>query len=371
MIHIFIGTKAQMIKMGPVMRALQDIELPYRFIHSGQHQETMNDLIENFGVKQPDVLLHEGSDITGILQMLIWSIKTMAKGLLNPTWLWGSVRHENNFVLNHGDTFSTLLGTLLARLHGHKAVHVESGLRSFNYFHPFPEEIIRVLTIRLSHIAYAPGDWAAKNLAGRSCHVINTIENTLLDSTRLHLSAQPKPGLLPDQAYGLASIHRFENIFNKSRLNWIVEKLIYASQKRKILFILHKPTRIKLIEFGLLEKLENCENLELRPRYDHIDFLQLVKASDFVITDGGSNQEECHYMGKPCLIFRAHSERTEGLGKNAVLSRYNDRVIEQFLENPKLYELPSLLDGGSHPSAIIAESLSKMALDHTRTDLKL
>jgi UDP-N-acetylglucosamine 2-epimerase (non-hydrolysing) len=355
-IHVFIGTKAQLIKMGPVMRLLQDQGIPYRFIHSGQHQETMQDLIANFGIKAPDVTLHTGRDITGILQMLLWAVKIMVKGFFNPAWLWGC--REKGYVLNHGDTFSTLLGTLLARLHGHAAVHVESGLRSFNFFHPFPEEITRVITMRLSTLAFAPGAWAAGNLRNIGCEVVDTQENTLLDSTRLHLSVTAGAGLRPEGPYGVASIHRFENIFDRKRLQWIVDQLVACSHRRKLLFILHKPTRIKLEQNGLLAALENCPGIELRPRYDHIDFLHLVAGADFVITDGGSNQEECHYLGKPCLIMRARSERLEGLGENAVLSRYDPATIADFMQDPGHYQRPSLLDHDSSPSRLIVDALA-------------
>lgn len=355
-IHVFIGTKAQLIKMGPIMRALQEQGIPYRFIHSGQHQETMADLIQNFGIQQPDVVLHRGRDITGIVQMLLWSLRILCKGLFNPEWLWGSRR--KGYVLNHGDTFSTLLGTLLARLHGHKSVHVESGLRSFDFFHPFPEEIVRVITMRLSNIAFAPGDWAAGNLKGRRCTVINTVENTLLDSTRQHLAVAAKPGLRPAHAYGIASLHRFENIFDAKRLGQIVSQLERCSHHRALLFIMHKPTRIKLEQFGLLARLEQCPGIEIRPRYDHIDFLHLVAGADFVITDGGSNQEECHYLGMPCLIMRARTERHEGLGENAVLSAYDSKVIDAFMADPERYRRPSLLERGPSPSALIASTLA-------------
>lgn len=355
-IHVFIGTKAQLIKMGPVMRALQDRGIAYRFVHSGQHQETMQDLIANFGIRQPDVVLHSGRDVTGIVQMFFWALKIVLRGLFRPEWLWGS--REKGYVLNHGDTFSTLLGSLLARLHGHAAVHVESGLRSFNFLHPFPEELVRVLTMRLSTLAYAPGEWAAANLRGLRCEVVNTGENTLLDSTRLHLSAPARPGLRPQGPYGIVSIHRFENIFNRKRLAWIVEQLAACSRERHLLFILHKPTRLMLEQAGLMARLQQCPGIELRPRYDHIDFLHLMEGADFVITDGGSNQEECHYLGMPCLIMRARSERLEGLGSNAVLSRYDAAVIAAFLQRPEAYRRPSLLAQAGSPSACIVADLS-------------
>lgn len=356
-VHIFIGTKAQLIKMGPVMRALQQSGVPYRFIHSGQHHETIQDLIANFGIKAPDVTLYNDRDITGIFQMLLWSLKIMLKGALNPEWLWGS--REKGYVLNHGDTFSTLLGTLLAKLHRHKAVHVESGLRSFNFFHPFPEELVRVIVMRLSDVAYAPGAWAVSNLKQLRCEIINTQENTLLDSTRQHLKVTASPNLRPAGHYAIVSIHRFENIFDRKRLEWIVEQVIASSQQEKLLFILHKPTRIRLEQSGLLSRLEQCGNIELRPRYDHIDFLHLVAGADFVITDGGSNQEECHYLGKPCLIMRSHSERPEGLGSNAVLAQYDAGIVADFVGNVDRYRRPGMLDTAMHPSQLIANDLAR------------
>lgn len=346
------------------MRALHEHNIDYRFIHSGQHQETINDLIANFDIKKPDVILHTGQDITGIVQMLVWSIKILFKGFLLREWLWGS--RTKGYVLVHGDTFSTLLGAILSRLHGHKTVHVESGLRSFNYFHPFPEELTRVLTMRLTDIAFSPGEWASSNLAKFKCTIIDTHENTLLDSTRLHLNAASNLGIKPPHPYGLISIHRFENIFDAKRLSWVMDQLILCSAKKRFLFIMHKPTKIKLEEFGLLEKIHNCPNIEVRPRYDHIDFLYLVANADLVITDGGSNQEECHYLGKPCLIMRAHTERHEGIGGNAVLSRFDEKIIADFMAGYESLSRPSMLMDSFSPSDLIAKTMAGYLSDKSQ-----
>lgn len=363
-IHVLLGTKAQLIKMGPIMRSLAAQGIEYRFIHSGQHQETISDLIANFDIKSPDIFLHKGKDITGIIQMLFWAIKILLTGLFNREWLWGT--REKGYVLVHGDTFSTLLGALLAKMHGHKTVHVESGLRSFNIFHPFPEELTRIITMRLADIAFAPGAWAASNLEKYGCTVIDTHENTLLDSTRLHLNASKNHSIQPSYKYGLVSIHRFENIFDEKRLAWIVDRLIISSKETPLLFILHNPTRIKLEEFGLLKHITNCPTIEVRPRYDHIDFLYLVDKAEFVITDGGSNQEECHYLGKPCLIMRAHTERLEGLDGNAVLSRFDEQVIANFIASFHHLERPSLLQDSFSPSELIARTMKDYITDKAR-----
>lgn len=162
MIHIFVGTKAQLIKMAPIMVELQNRNIEYNFVFSGQHQETINDLRDDFGIREPDITLHLGKDITSIGSMFIWAMKLCWLGVTQRKRIWQG--DKNGVVLNHGDTFSTLIGSLLARIAGLKSAHVESGLRSFNLFHPFPEEITRLLVFKLSNILFAPGEWALENL---------------------------------------------------------------------------------------------------------------------------------------------------------------------------------------------------------------
>jgi UDP-N-acetylglucosamine 2-epimerase (non-hydrolysing) len=119
MIHVFIGTKAQLIKMAPVMVELQRRDIPYNFIFSGQHQATVSNIREEFGLKKPDVTLYEGRDITGIVQMLFWSLRIIFYVLTHRQEVWRG--DSGGIVLNHGDTFSTLLGSFLARICGQRS----------------------------------------------------------------------------------------------------------------------------------------------------------------------------------------------------------------------------------------------------------
>jgi UDP-N-acetylglucosamine 2-epimerase (non-hydrolysing) len=359
MIHIFIGTKAQLIKMAPVMVELQNRNIPYNFIFSGQHQATVNNIREEFGLKNPDITLYTGKDITGIIQMLLWSIRLFFYSISNPQKVWQG--DKNGIVLNHGDTFSTLLGTILARMAGHKSAHVESGLRSFKLFHPFPEEITRVLTFKLSNIYFAPGEWALKNLEKYRGAKVNTIHNTLLDSLRISESAVSESVVnIPSDTFAVVSIHRFENIFSQSKLTEIIKLLIGISNKIPLLFILHKPTEQQINHFGLTSMLKNCRNIELRPRYSYFQFIKLIQHASLVITDGGSNQEECYYLGKPCIIMRTASERQEGLGKNAVISDYKYDQIINVIENLEDFESPPV-NLITSPSKIIVDSLNKLS----------
>jgi UDP-N-acetylglucosamine 2-epimerase (non-hydrolysing) len=329
MIHIFIGTKAQLIKMAPIMRELKFRKIKYNFIFSGQHQDTIDELLQNFQLDPPDFTLYTGKDVTSPFQAIIWGIKTVIHAFKHRQTLWQG--DKAGVVLNHGDTFSTLLGSLLAKLHGHKSAHVESGLRSHNFFHPFPEELTRVLVFRCSDIYYCPGEWAINNLRRYRGEKVNTVANTLYDTLHIELPTQQIDVNYPKETFGLVSLHRFENIFHRKQLIYLVDELIKISEKFKLLFILHKPTKKQLVKFHLLDKLENHPNIELRPRYDYFKFITLVKASSFVITDGGSNQEECSYLGKPCLVMRKHTERQEGIGKNVTLSKFDHSTIEKFI----------------------------------------
>ena len=257
MIHVFIGTKAQLIKMAPVMVELQQREIPYNFIFSGQHQATISNIRQDFGIKEPDITLYSGKDITGIFQMLAWSLRIILFTLKNRQLVWQG--DNKGIVLNHGDTFSTLLGSVLARLAGQQSAHVESGLRSFNLLQPFPEELTRLLTFKLSNIYFAPGEWALSNLQKYNGAKIDTIHNTLLDSLRLSEQAIDEADIdIPTHRFAIASIHRFENIFSKKQLEKIIQILVKISNDIPVLLILHKPTEQKLLEFGMMETLDDA-----------------------------------------------------------------------------------------------------------------
>lgn len=336
MIHVILGTKAQLIKMAPVMYELQKRKIPYNFIFTGQHKETMKDLMSVFKLKKPDYILYKGKDITKISQMFIWFLKCFFKTLFKKREIFKNDR--TGLVVIHGDTFSTLLGALIGKITGHKVAHIESGLRSFNYFNPFPEEITRIMVFKFTNYYFCPGKWALNNLSNRKGVKINTKANTLYDS--LQLAIRNLKGVkvkIPNEEYALVSLHRFENIYKKERFKEIIEILNNISKKIKLLFILHKPTKTNLRKFGFYNILEKNKNIELRPRYDYFKFIKLLNNSEFLISDGGSNQEESYYLGKPCLLLRYKTERKEGLGKNVCLSKFDKDKINYFIKNYKKF----------------------------------
>ena len=354
MIHVVIGTKAQLIKMAPVMKLLQEKKIQYNYISTGQHKDTMDDIHGNFGLKAPDYRLYEGSDITSVSQMTFWGVRNILRTIRNKHEIFNN--DLNGIVFVHGDTFSTLLGAIMGKIAGLKVAHIESGLRSFNLFHPFPEEITRVLTFKLADYMFCPGEWAVNNLDKYRKKAINTRLNTLYDSLRQALPAIVRiSGLeIPVGEYGVVTLHRFENICNREALNRVISIIEKLSKKKKLLFIMHKPTLIKIKKYGYLERLEVNPNIHMRPRYDYFQFIKLVVDAQFIVSDGGSNQEECYYLGKPILLLRKATERNEGLGRNCVLSEYSDAVIDEFIDNIDKYQC-DFLDSGISPSEIIIE----------------
>jgi len=360
-IHVVVGTKAQLIKFAPILLAMQRENIDYNFIFTGQHQKTIEKIQENFGVKGPDVTLYKGEDIVSIPHMLVWFIRILIKTIFQRDVIFKK-QGVKDIVLVHGDTFSALLGVLMGKFAGKKVGHVESGLRSFNIFHPFPEEITRLLIFRFSDIYYCPGEWALNNLSRYKGEKINTEINTLYDCLMLACEENNKIGVeIPDCKYALVSLHRFENIFNKKRFITLLGYLLEISKSIHLLFILHPPTENKLKKNGWYEKLRSEVNIELRPRYDYFKFIRLVVKSEFIITDGGSNQEEAAYLGKPTLLFRKATERQEGIGVNVLVSEYDKDKIMGFVNDYKRYNNNSI-NVKTTPTEIILKSLMKFAI---------
>jgi UDP-N-acetylglucosamine 2-epimerase (non-hydrolysing) len=346
--------------MAPVMKRLKEESIDYNYISTGQHKETINKILENFEIKGPDVTLYNGKDITSVFQMFFWAAGIISRSAFNRRKIF--LHDKQGVVLVHGDTFSTLIGAILGKTSGLKVAHIESGLRSFNLLHPFPEEITRLMTFRLSDYMFYPGEWAIENLKSYKGEKINTQANTLYDSLRYAL---PKIKAIndvdiPAENYGLVTLHRFENIYSKSALERVVSIVESISEKKKLLFIMHKPTRKRLEKFGLMPRLVQNRNIEIRPRYDYFRFIRLVIDAEFLVSDGGSTQEECDYLGKPVILLRNATERKEGVGKNCVLSQYKDSIIDEFIDNVSAYSF-DFKEMDITPSEIIIRHCLKIA----------
>lgn len=151
-------------------------------------------------------------------------------------------------------------------------------------------------------------------------------------------------------------MHRQENLMDKKFFKDVLCRVKDNSKKMKCVIILHKITELALKEMGMYDELKADSNFVLLPRVDYFDFMKLLQASEYVITDGGSNQEELHYMGKPCLIMRKTTERNEGIGENAILFGGDVSWVSRFAESYKDYERKDV-EYEVSPSEIISEYL--------------
>lgn len=341
--------------MAPVLLALKNRKIPTELILTGQHKETMQQLADNFGLTDNPKYLYTGPEISGIFAMLRWFTK-----LLSSVATRSPFDKNSQMILVHGDTLSTLLGAVAGKRHHIPVAHIESGLRSYNIFHPFPEELTRIAVFNLCDIAYCPGEWAYSNMKKYCITKVNTKANTLIDALQIALkNAKDKPTLNPDTRYCVCSIHRFENIFFDKRLDFIVDQVIATSEKIKILFVLHPATRKQLIKHNLLTKLES-RNIELLPRMGYIDFISLIRNATFVITDGGGNQEELYYLNIPTILMRKTTERKEGIGENVTIADYNSEKIDLAITNAlSTKKQRKITTPQTSPSELIALDIAK------------
>ncbi|MDF1498778.1 MAG: UDP-N-acetylglucosamine 2-epimerase [Patescibacteria group bacterium] len=359
MIHILIGTKGQFIKTIPVLQELEKRNIDYNFIHTSQHYDITFKILKIFNAKSPDYFLSsKKNDLENIIQAIPWFMSCLIKGVNDKKNMW---KNKKGIVVVHGDTESTLLGVILAKLSGMKVAHIEAGLRSHDIFNPFPEEIIRIITSRFSDYLFAPSDLAIDNIRKyKNQKIYNTHGNTVFDSlSYIKKITKKNPSKKPYKfLYAVASLHRKETLYNRKLVEKAISYIEIASKKNHIVFILHKNTLFTLKKYDLLFHLEKNKNVILKKSFlDYLSFMELIIDSEFVITDGGGLQEETYYLNKPCLILRKKTERKYGLGETACLSRFDGDEINYFLNNYREFHRKKNKEEIYNPSKIIVQKL--------------
>ena len=343
-IYFFIGTTAELIKFAPVIRELKKRRVTFKIIASAQNSLQFNELRFFMGKQSAYYTLGvKPFKLPNFyFRFVVWMIKTVGNFLLYFGNEFKDTDKRRSFFIVHGDTISSLIGALVAKIHGIRLVHIESGLRSYNFLEPFPEELCRVVISRLANIHFCPNSWAVNNLKKIGGAKINTLNNTLIETLQATLKSTKNQiiRIIPRTKYFILVLHRQEHILFKKNFTKGIIKIFseYTSSNLACVLVLHKLTKDFLRKEGLLEKIQRNKNFILVPRMPYAQFMKLTTKAEFIATDGGSNQEEAYYMGKPCLILRDVTERIEGLGKNALLSHGKENVIRAFLKNYKKYE---------------------------------
>ncbi len=358
-IYFFIGTTTELIKLSPIMGELEKRKINFKVITSGQTKVKFDELSLIIKKKKADIELGEKIDRSSVSKFLVWSVLAFFRALSLRDEFKG-LNSKNSYLIVHGDPVSSLIGAIIAKFYGLKLVHIESGLRSFNFLEPFPEEICRVLISKMADIHFCPNEWALNNLKNKKGLKINTLQNTLIESyykTTTKKRLFEKELNIGNKKYFVLIVHRQEHvIFAKERseelINYILDK---SSKNLTCVFVTHALTS-SFLEHVKFKLGVHKNRVKFVSRLHYIEFVSLLDNAEFIITDGGSNQEEAYYMGLPCLLLRNYTERIEGLGENVVLSCGNEKVIKEFMTKYKNYR-KSKIEINKRPSKIIVDNL--------------
>ena len=382
MIHVFVGTLAEYIKLAPLLWRMESAGLPYRLIDSGQHADRSESFRDELGLRAPDYAMGGTRSVDSVPAALWWAAG-LGRKLARPRQLDRTVFGGcSGICVVHGDTPTALIGALMAKRAGLALAHVEAGLRTHRWLHPFPEEIVRVAVDRLADLLFAPDGTAAEELRRRRVRgrIITGSSNTVSDALRAALEPQAEgtpatPGL-PEGAGShspphrprpvVVTMHRVENLHRRRRRQGLVHVITRLAQTTPVRWYVHEPTRRALSsadQAGL-----EASGVELVPMVAHAEFVRALAQAPFAITDGGSIQEECALLGVPVLLWRDRTDRADGLGENAVLSRYDPGVVDAFLADPERFRRARRLPQSS-PSQEILEVLIDWINGRTRTEI--
>jgi UDP-N-acetylglucosamine 2-epimerase (non-hydrolysing) len=264
----------------------------------------------------------------------------------------------------HGDTLSTVVGSYLGPLLGLKVAHVEAGLRSGTWKNPFPEEIDRRIAAKFARVHFAPNPTAVGNLTREQVkgEIIDTHYNTAKDAIEMSTEFVSKEfhRLKLPKHYMVALLHRTELLENKADFEAILKVLNeHASEKTPVVFTMHTTTQEKLRSYGFEHYLKK-KGIIVIPKQPYFDFMAIVSQSDYIVTDGGGLQEDAFFFGIPTMVHRQTTEREEGLGFNADISRMDAKKVADFLDHHKDKKEFARLRKSVSPSKIVVDYF----LDH-------
>ena len=305
MIAIIPGTRPEIIKMSPIIRACEALGEDYFTLHTGQHYSYDMDraFFEDLELPEPKYNLDVGS---GTHAEQTGRIMTGIERIL--------LEEKPEIVLVQGDTNTVLAGALAASKLHIKVGHVEAGLRSYD--RRMPEEINRIVADHISDVLFPPTETAKKNLIeeGIPEERIFVTGNTVVDAVEQNLAiARRKDDLLQQlgltsKGFFLVTAHRAENVDTKQRLEGILQGLeaIQSEFSLPIIFPMHPRTAKMAQAFGL-----SLDGIHVTEPLGYLDFLQLEANARLVLTDSGGLQEESCILGVPCVTLRDNTERPE------------------------------------------------------------
>ncbi len=339
-IHVLsvFGTRPEAIKMAPLVLELQKCpEIESRVCITAQHREMLDSVMNCFGLTADYDLniMHQGQTLTDITARVL-------NGL-------GEILSQANpdLVLVHGDTTTAFASALTAFYAKVPVGHVEAGLRTFDKYSPYPEEMNRQLIGRIAELHFSPTGNNVKNLnrEGIFDHVYIT-GNTVIDAMKYTVTGtgftSPELNALPLEGKRVITMtcHRRENYgVPMEQIFRAVEIIARNHPEVQFVYPVHPAPAVRDTARRMLGEIPN---VSLIAPLDAIDMHRLMSVSDLVMTDSGGIQEEAPSLGKPVLVLRQETERPEAVAAGTVKLAGVEtdtivRLAEQLLTDPVAY----------------------------------
>lgn len=364
-VMIIFGTRPEAIKMSPLIKCLrQDTRFDTRIVVTAQHRQMLDQVLQFFNIKPENDLdvMQKGQSLTHITAEVLKKLEDVIKD-------W-----QPDIALVHGDTTTTFAASLAAFYQKVAIGHVEAGLRTFNKYAPYPEELNRKLTGCLADLHFAPTACAKDNLIkeGVRAKAIYVTGNTIIDVLLQTVSHNPSfhdkslsSFYKTDKKKLLLTSHRRENIGKPlDDILTAVRELASRRSDVQILFPVHLNMQIRSKAFQILSGIDNVR-LSEPLRYE--DFVNSMAKSDFILTDSGGVQEEGVALSKPVLVLRNTTERPEALNIGAskvigttkdVIIREVNRLLDDKEEYQRMAEAPNPFGDGKASQRIAQIILS-------------
>ncbi|MBU5363902.1 UDP-N-acetylglucosamine 2-epimerase (non-hydrolyzing) [Enterococcus devriesei] len=334
------GTRPEAIKMAPLVKTIEaDDRFESVVTVTAQHREMLDQVLKIFSIV-PDYdldIMKNGQTLTDITSRVLRELDSV----INET--------KPDIILVHGDTTTTFAASLSAFYHQIKIGHVEAGLRTWNKYSPFPEEMNRQLTDVLSDLYFAPTSESKKNLILEN-HAESKIfitGNTAIDAMKYTVNPNYKNEIL-DSTEGrriiLVTMHRRENIGEPmSNVFKAINRLVESFEDVVVVFPIHKNPKVRELANDILIK---SNRIKLIEPLDVVDFHNFASRSYMILSDSGGVQEEAPSLGIPVLVLRDTTERPEGIKAGTLkLVGTNEEMVyaeaESLLANSQEYRIMS------------------------------
>ena len=354
------GARPNFMKIAPIMRAFEAAgNFEPLLVHTGQHyDENMSRLFfDDLGIPRPGVNLEVGSASHAVQTAEI--MKRFEPVVLD---------FKPDYVLVVGDVNSTIACGLVAVKLGAKLIHVEAGLRSFDW--TMPEEINRILTDRISDLLFVTEQSGLDNLAkeGIDSNKVHFVGNVMIDTLRANRERAKKSDILnrlglKEKGYAAITLHRPSNVDDLDKFAEIIAAFEEIQRDLKLVFPMHPRTRNNIRGSRLERRIEAMSNFILLEPVGYLDFLCLMNNAALVMTDSGGIQEETTILGVPCMTLRENTERPVTIteGTNRLVHVTAEDILRKYRqimnEGPKYRKIPKFWDGKA------AERIAKIIAD--------